>query len=72
MACPTERSLFDNKGTNKVFGKEKEGNSVTFLAPVIGYVTLLAFAIHVCFGWVNTTKSFLLKVIWLVAPELII
>ena len=64
--------FYDSEGTNKVFGKEKEGDSANFPALVAGYVNQLTFAIHVHFGWVNTTKSFLSKVIWSVAPESII
>ena len=57
VAWPTDNNLLARDGTNKVFSNEKEVESATVLAPVTGYVTPLALAMHVRLGRVGLTKS---------------
>ena len=50
VAWLTDNNLLERDGTNKVFGKERDGERATVPAPVTGYVTPLALAMHVHFG----------------------
>jgi hypothetical protein len=62
-------SLFERDGTNKVLGKEIDGDNDTVPAPITGYVTPLALIMLDRLGVSFVVKSFLQKVIWSVAPE---
>ena len=57
VTCPIDNNLLESDGTSKVFGIEKERERATVPAPVTGYVTPLALAMHIRFSWVVLEKS---------------
>jgi len=50
VTYPTDNNLLDSDVTSRVCGNEKEEESATVPAPVTGYVTPLALAMHSRFG----------------------